>query len=76
MVRLLEVTESGGFGPVNATEWLPFIEAYLHLGDELQATHLLAMAGDAPAQYQDAIRARLEDVATQAQDRGTWTWQI
>lgn len=70
VTRLLKEAQFSGFSPTNTIEWAPFIEAYLHLGDEAQVIQLLSMIQDTPMQRQDALRACLESVTKQAQDEG------
>ena len=58
--------EQAGFEAQNAVEWLPFIEAYLYLGDEARVVRLLKTVNLVPPHDRAAIRDRLAVIASQA----------
>ena len=58
--------EHAGFEAQNTIEWLPFIEAYLYLGDEARVARLLKTVDLVPPHDRAAIRDRLAVIASQA----------
>jgi len=68
VITLAEEAESGGFSPLNGTEWIPFIEAYARQGDWAAAEQRTLDAVQLTAEMEPALCATWERIAAATEE--------